>query len=271
MGEVIYGDPCKEDGDCATNVCETMYDQLGKSKGRFCVGTQSEYGRVCVNNKDCESGECLRIYNSDSHLIGKRCKGSGEVERDESFFYKGREIKYGLINDAARDTLFKNMEAGPIAKFIAIVLESIIGVIKTFFVLLKDIFLSVFDVVGSIFLGKVEGDMLFGLINKKHAETGTCMTLWLPRTIITILLPPFGVYMSRGLRGYKYIIICCLLTCVFYFPGLIYAFIVMGNSKIAEEEAIFIAEKKGTNVEAVRRRMKARRENVSGLKGLIHS
>ena len=132
MGEVVYGDPCKEDGDCATNVCETMYDQLGKSKGRFCVGTKSEYGRVCVNNKDCESGECLPIYNRDSQMIGKRCKGSGEVERDESFFFKGREVKYGLINDAARDKLFNTMEAGPIAKFIAIVLESIIGIFKMF-------------------------------------------------------------------------------------------------------------------------------------------
>lgn len=270
MGEVIYGDPCREDGDCATNVCETMYDQLGKSKGRFCVGTQSEYGRVCVNNRDCESGECQSIYNSDSQMIGKRCKGSGEVERDDSFFYKGKEIKYGLINDAARDKLFKDMEAGPIAKFISIVLESIIGVIKSFLVLMKDIFLSVFDVVGNIFLGKVKGDMLFGLINKKHAETGTCMSLWLPRTIITILLPPFGVYMSRGLRGYKYVIICCLLTCVFYFPGLIYAFIVMGNSKIAEEEAVFIAEKEGKNIDAVRERMAKRRESSAGLKDLIH-
>jgi uncharacterized membrane protein YqaE (UPF0057 family) len=97
------------------------------------------------------------------------------------------------------------------------------------------------------------------------------MSLWLPRTIITILLPPFGVYMSRGLRGYKYVIICCLLTCVFYFPGLIYAFIVMGNSKIAEEEAVFIAEKEGKNIDAVRERMAKRRESSAGLKDLIHS
>ena len=45
----------------------------------------------------------------------------------------------------------------------------------------------------------------------------------------------------------------------------------MGNSKIAEEEAIFIAEKQGKNIEAVRRRMEARRENRSALKSLIHS
>ena len=261
MGEVIYGDPCKRDSDCKTNVCETMYNQVGKPKGRFCVGTKSEFGRVCNNNKDCESGECLPIYNSDSQMIGKRCKGSGEVKRDQSFFFKDKQVKYGLINDAARDKMFDSMKAGPIAKFIAIVLEAIIIVIKMVINLLKDIFMAVFEAIGNLFLGKVKGDMLFGLINNKHKENGVCMTLWLPRTIITILLPPFGVYMARGFKGLKYIIICCLLTCAFYFPGLIYAFVVMGNSKIAEEEAVFIGNKKGKNVENIRKRMQERRRD----------
>ena len=261
MGEVVYGDPCKIDSDCPTNVCETMYDQLGKPKGRFCVGTESQYGRNCNNNKDCESGECLPIYNDDSQMIGKRCKGSGEVERDQSFFFKDRKVKYGLVNDAARDSMFASMEAGPIAKFIAIILEAIIVVIKMIFGLLKDIFMIVFEIIGNIFLGKVKGDMFFGLINNKHKENGVCMTLWLPRTIITILLPPFGVYMARGIKGFKYVIICSLLTCAFYFPGLIYAFIVMGNSKIAEEESKFIAEKEGKNIENIRQRLAERRRD----------
>ena len=261
MGEVVYGDPCKIDSDCPTNVCETMYDQLGKPKGRFCVGTESQYGRNCNNNKDCESGECLPIYNNDSQMIGKRCKGSGEVERDQSFFFKDREVKYGLVNDAARDSLFATMKAGPIAKFIAIILEAIIVVIKMIFGLLKDIFMIVFEIIGNIFLGKVKGDMFFGLINNKHKDNGVCMTLWLPRTIITILLPPFGVYMARGIKGFKYVLICSLLTCAFYFPGLIYAFVVMGNSKIAEEESKFIAEKEGKNIENIRQRLAERRRD----------
>ena len=149
------------------------------------------------------------------------------------------------MNDAARDSMFETMKAGPIAKFIAIVLEAVIVVIKMIVNLLKDIFFMVFTIIGNIFLGKVKGDMFFGLINNKHKENGICMSLWLPRTIITVLLPPFGVYMARGINGFKYVIICGLLTCIFYFPGLIYAFIVMGNSKIAEEEAVFIAEKEG--------------------------
>ena len=46
--------------------------------------------------------------------------------------------------------------------------------------------------------------------------------------------------MARGFNGIKYVLICCVLTAIFYFPGLIYAFIVMGNSKTSEDEATII-------------------------------
>ena len=59
-------------------------------------------------------------------------------------------------------------------------------------------------------------------------------------TILTILLPPFGVYLSRGLRGIKYVLICCVLTCFFYFPGLFYALVVMNNSKTSRDEEIYM-------------------------------
>ena len=51
---------------------------------------------------------------------------------------------------------------------------------------------------------------------------------------------------------------CILLS------GLIYAFIVMGNSKIAEEEAKFAAEKEGKNVENIRKRLAERRRDFGG-------
>ena len=46
--------------------------------------------------------------------------------------------------------MFAAMKAGPIAKFIAIVLEAIIVVIKMIVNILKDIFI-VFEIIGNIF------------------------------------------------------------------------------------------------------------------------
>ena len=45
--------------------------------------------------------------------------------------------------------------------------------------------------------------------------------------IATILCPPIGVFMEYGLTGWVNILICVLLTLVFYFPGLIYALILL--------------------------------------------
>lgn len=50
-----------------------------------------------------------------------------------------------------------------------------------------------------------------------------------PWTVVlaTVLFPPSGVFMEYGLHGWLQILICLLLTFMFYFPGLIYALILL--------------------------------------------
>ena len=50
-----------------------------------------------------------------------------------------------------------------------------------------------------------------------------------PWTVIlaTVLFPPAGVFMELGLHGWIQILVCLLLTFMFYFPGLIYALILL--------------------------------------------
>lgn len=45
--------------------------------------------------------------------------------------------------------------------------------------------------------------------------------------LATILLPPLGVFMELGLKGWFNILLTALLTMMYYFPGLIYALIVL--------------------------------------------
>lgn len=56
------------------------------------------------------------------------------------------------------------------------------------------------------------------------AEDGT-----VPFSVIvaTILFPPLGVFMEYGLTSWLQLIICTLLTLMFYFPGLIYALVML--------------------------------------------
>jgi uncharacterized membrane protein YqaE (UPF0057 family) len=57
-----------------------------------------------------------------------------------------------------------------------------------------------------------------------RTQAGTVPT---PVIIATVLFPPAGVFMELGLHGWLQILVCLLLTFMFYFPGLIYALIVL--------------------------------------------
>lgn len=48
-----------------------------------------------------------------------------------------------------------------------------------------------------------------------------------PILLATIILPPLGVFMELGVKGWLNILICALLTLFFYVPGLIYALILL--------------------------------------------
>jgi uncharacterized membrane protein YqaE (UPF0057 family) len=48
-----------------------------------------------------------------------------------------------------------------------------------------------------------------------------------PILISTVILPPMGLFMELGLKGWMNLLICSILTLFYYFPGLIYALIIL--------------------------------------------
>lgn len=252
---ISYGKGCKMDGDCKSKICETKYDEFGNSEGRYCIVPNNKYGKQCETNNDCESGECVPIYDRHSRLVGNRCKASDYKQKDDTidnYFFSGENSnKYGIVNKDYRTNQFQKAKAGPIAKFISYFMETIVYFIKLIVEMLWGLFKLIFKLVADIILKGLSGSLFFGTISRKHRSSGKCLSMWLPRTILTFLLPPFGVFMARGFMGIKYVIICSILTAMFYFPGLIYAFIVMGNSKTAEDE------RKYSDQEAQRKKNKA--------------
>lgn len=242
---VIYGNKCKIDSDCPTNVCETVFDQYNKPQGRFCIGSNSDLSKKCKYNADCESGDCKAIKNQNGHIIDKRCVNLKEsVEKDNSFIFKDKDLRFGIINNVQRDKIFNDNKAGPLAKFISYLFEAIIVFLRGVVKLLIEVWKIIFTALGNLILGRLNGDLIFGQMTKKHEKTGKCSGLWLPRTILTILLPPFGVFLARGLKGFPYILLCGILTCFFYFPGLIYAIIVINNSKVEEDNKRYMSLKR---------------------------
>ena len=64
---------------------------------------------------------------------------------------------------------------------------------------------------------------------RKNSKCYLTNTDTVPFSIIlgTILCPPIGVFMEMGLTGWLNILICILLTLLFYVPGLIYALVII--------------------------------------------
>ena len=61
-----------------------------------------------------------------------------------------------------------------------------------------------------------------------------CIGMGWFRYLVTFTCPPAGVFMAYGFRGWLQILICCIGSLLYYFPGLTYALIVINRSEVAE-------------------------------------
>ena len=68
-----------------------------------------------------------------------------------------------------------------------------------------------------------------GINRKKGTKYYLTNSNTVPFSVIfgTILCPPMGVFMDMGITGWLNIVVCCLLTLLFYLPGLFYALLII--------------------------------------------
>ena len=90
------------------------------------------------------------------------------------------------------------------------------------------LFNAIFDSLNirNLFGRKRQNDGIFGV--SKNASNAKCVNPSLFRLIIMVLCPPLAVFMHRGISAIINIIITTLLTIYgYYFPGLIYAMMIV--------------------------------------------
>lgn len=101
----------------------------------------------------------------------------------------------------------------------------VIDLFEVFYWLFVHIFKSVYE-------SLVPKNMLAGTgirPGKKY-----CFGMGWFRYLVTFTCPPAGVFMAYGFRGWLQILICCVASLLYYFPGLTYALIVINRSEVAE-------------------------------------
>ena len=117
--------------------------------------------------------------------------------------------------------------SGPLAIVMIRLVDYCIGLIIDFFSLFSDLVSDGYDTAYDTTLGSFEG--ILG-----SEKEGICFDYKAIRYILTILTPPVGVFMGKGLRGWVTIILSLIICSINYPLGIIYAFIVTAKNRYAD-------------------------------------
>ena len=235
---VIYGESCKNDSDCNSNICQYS----GAFNERKCVIQEPKYGKPCNVNRDCESNRCKKVYDTNANFVGRKCvvinnlnipetrDMSMEPDPDDSYFMNSPGVQNELNNGLVLNKSQKNMALegkGILADLLIIGFEFVVLLWQLTLDLLKWIFKTILLLTSMLF-SFASPDIFFGF-SKKYQKNGTCdpvqsvsLSVNTVNVILTFLFPPLGVFFARGLNGIGHVMITGFLTAFFYLPGLIY-------------------------------------------------
>lgn len=117
--------------------------------------------------------------------------------------------------------------SGPLAIVMIRLIDYLLGLIIDFFSLFSDIVSDGYEIAYDSTLGNFEG--ILG--SEKY---GICFDYKALRYVLTILTPPVGVFMGKGLRGWFSLVLSLLICTINYPLGILYAFIVTSKNRYAD-------------------------------------
>jgi len=255
-----YGKPCNTNLDCYSNRCVMLYGKDGLPKHKKCV--------VIKNLKRADTnfmGDATPKWLKDDNQA-KRIKRNPD---DFHFNEHLTELELGERGPIARFAI-KMIEL--IVDIVHKILKLLWNIWEQIFYGIWKLFFSHFE--GWFGNDKIKkkikeenlkseegcpqnytkvrsnGSIGYSCTRKKYTVkdpyTGEAKRMYncskkpnqIVRFAMTILFPPFAVFMAKGITGWVHILICLILTAMFYLPGMMYAFIIMNGSSINVCDAI---------------------------------
>lgn len=269
-----YTKKCGSNKDCISGECKSIYDQNNKFLVRKCVKApkidkDTTYNNLMGNDNSNEYG----LINSDTIAIQAGNRGPITEIIIKVFSILGNLLNIVVFNadvcgenkrimekkcrKGDTECCGKNKQLNSFGRCIKNEDECNVMTERANHGVLYGIWLTVFNAIFGSLMKKSKHGLIWGGIQSRHynESTGKCnktnsakgFDLWYIRTIITMLFPPFGVFMAKGLKGMVQIIICSILTACFYFPGLIYALSVINSSSNESNEMNEINEMQNLN------------------------
>ena len=117
---------------------------------------------------------------------------------------------------------------GPVTIVLFYLLDFIYSTCESLFYMLMNFSGLGFDFVYQSFYAA------YGGFIPNSEKFGYIVSYQLPRYLITLFIPPLGVYLSKGLLGWFNILITFILTYIHFYLGAIYAFVITFRNRYAD-------------------------------------
>ena len=175
------------------------------------------------------------IYDDSTSMITGQLKCLRKIdeenlgrETDEGKVNQKKDYKFNLkTNDEKKKKTFGSLSLiWLILPIINLILDTIYDLSAVIMYFFKKIFKEVYKAIvptTKTLLGEESGVRS----GKKY-----CLKYDWFRYVILVLCPPAAIFMANGLKAWFQILICCIASLFFYFPGLAYAIIVSNRSEV---------------------------------------
>lgn len=118
---------------------------------------------------------------------------------------------------------------GPVAGIIIYIFDAIIQIVARLIVYLLKITQYGYNLFDNYIWGNFDG------VLPNTITGGQVLSYRYLRYILTVLLPPVGVFMGKGVYGFFSIFVCVILTYINYVAGIVYAIVVTLNNRYADQ------------------------------------
>lgn len=235
---------CNTDSECVSFLCKKKKNLDGTNTiDKYCIDQDLMLSGDCTTKSIdfCTSGRCITDPNDKTRKLCVICK---DCNNDSDVLVEPDEMGDGIPAAPKQDTgppilLSKEYhnelikDKGILADIIITTMEFIIKGIQSFFMAIYNTSIFIFTIISTplSYILKVN---MWGILDKYRCTDGNnCVinecaedTITIPairiKQLLVILFPPYGVFISLGLKSIKEIIITSILTMLFYIPGLIY-------------------------------------------------
>lgn len=164
------------------------------------------------------------------HKIKRSKEGFSSTTNKKGEPSRARQRKRDKVENRQKDSRSGVISGrGPAGTITAMLVDTILNVVYNVFKFLwYKMTLPVFNWVWELFFSEMHG------VFAGKEKDGDCYNSSFFRYGITILIPPVGVFMAKGIAGWPAILISTILTFFHIFPGIIYAIVVTYDSRYAD-------------------------------------